>query len=52
MSENRPAATEVNPIVQAASDQVTDRKRGARKDIHAPCSGQLALFDPRPGERA
>lgn len=45
-------AGRVNPIVRAAAEQVSDRKRRARKDIHAPCSGQLSLFDPRPGERA
>jgi hypothetical protein len=53
MSKSGSAATpQVNPIVQAASDQVTSRKRLPRKDIHAPCSGQLALFDPKQGDQS
>jgi hypothetical protein len=53
MSKTRPATTpSVNPIVQAASDQVTNRKRLPRKDIHAPCWGQLSLFDPKQGDQS
>ncbi|MFI5535298.1 hypothetical protein ACIA5H_02800 [Nocardia sp. NPDC051900] len=53
MSTTRPAATpQVNPIVQAASDQVTSRKRRPRKDLSAPCSGQLSLFDPKQGDQS
>ncbi|WP_280256978.1 hypothetical protein [Nocardia abscessus] len=43
-------APDVHPIVQAAADQVTSRKRRARQDLHAPCSGQLPLFDPATGK--
>ncbi|MEU5761153.1 hypothetical protein [Nocardia sp. NPDC047648] len=46
----KPAASQVNPIVQAAADQVADDKRRARKNLHAPCSGQLSLFDSSPGK--
>jgi hypothetical protein len=46
----KPAATPVNPIVQAAADQVADDKRRSRKNLHAPCSGQLSLFDPSLGK--
>ncbi|MFD8246939.1 hypothetical protein [Nocardia sp. NPDC059691] len=45
-------APDVNPIVQAAADQVSSRKRRPRKDIHAPCSGQLSLFDPQQGDQS
>ncbi|WP_330233952.1 hypothetical protein OHA40_16755 [Nocardia sp. NBC_00508] len=41
----KPAVPQVNPIVQAAADQVTGRKRRTRKDLHAPCWGQMTLFD-------
>ncbi|MFE7744878.1 hypothetical protein [Nocardia sp. NPDC057455] len=44
-SRTKPAVSQVNPIVQAAADQVTARKRRARKDLHAPCHGQMTLFD-------
>jgi hypothetical protein len=53
MSTTRPDVTpSVNPIVQVASEQVTSRKRRPRKDLSAPCSGQLALFDPRQGDQS
>ncbi|WP_280294949.1 hypothetical protein [Nocardia abscessus] len=42
----------VNPVVQAAADQVADRKRRTRKDLDAPCRGQLSLFDPKQGDRS
>ncbi|MEU6829930.1 hypothetical protein ABZ894_14895 [Nocardia beijingensis] len=48
--QTKPTASRVNPIVQAAADQVTDGKRRPRRDIHAPCSGQLSLFDPSTGK--
>ncbi|SNY80382.1 hypothetical protein SAMN04244553_1944 [Nocardia amikacinitolerans] len=41
----------VNPIVQAAADQVANSKR-RRKDLHSPCTGQLSLFDPKEGNRS
>ncbi|MFI2284533.1 hypothetical protein [Nocardia beijingensis] len=46
----KPAASRVNPIVQAAADEVADGKRRPRRDIHAPCAGQLSLFDPSTGK--
>ncbi|MEV0343179.1 hypothetical protein AB0H49_29585 [Nocardia sp. NPDC050713] len=45
----KPGAKQVNPIVQAAADQVAKGKRRA-KNLHQPCEGQLPLFDP-PAER-
>ncbi|MFG3621244.1 hypothetical protein [Nocardia sp. NPDC047654] len=34
----------VNPVVAAAASQV--RKRRCSTDLHAPCRGQMSLFDP------
>ncbi|MFF0527781.1 hypothetical protein ACFYT3_05270 [Nocardia amikacinitolerans] len=53
MSTNpKPTARQVNPIVQAAADQVAKGKRGPRKNLHEPCRGQLSLFDPKEGNRS
>ncbi|MEV0340569.1 hypothetical protein AB0H49_16195 [Nocardia sp. NPDC050713] len=47
----KPAAKQVNPIVQAAADQVAKgKRRRPGKNLHEPCRDQLALFDP-PAER-
>lgn len=44
---NPPASRPVNPIVAAAAAGINrKRPRPARKDIHAYCPGQLALFAP------
>ncbi|WP_169813568.1 hypothetical protein [Nocardia lijiangensis] len=40
---------QVNPIVQAAADQVAEGKRRPRKNLHEPCRGQLSLFDSKEG---
>ncbi|MFD4404369.1 hypothetical protein ACFWPH_16585 [Nocardia sp. NPDC058499] len=39
---------EPNRIVVEAADQVrrSKRARQARKNLHEPCTDQLALFDP------
>ncbi|WP_159930688.1 MULTISPECIES: hypothetical protein [Nocardia] len=34
----------VNPVVAAAASQVRKRRRST--DLHAPCRGQMTLFDP------
>ncbi|MEV0344087.1 hypothetical protein AB0H49_34260 [Nocardia sp. NPDC050713] len=48
----KPAARQVNPIVQAAADQVTKAKRRPRKNLHEPCDGQMSLFDTKEGTRS
>ncbi|MFE5288128.1 hypothetical protein ACFRAQ_24445 [Nocardia sp. NPDC056611] len=56
-SERKQSASQVNPIVQAAADQVAKSKRPrkpAGKDIPRTwtCEGQLSLFDPREGNQS
>lgn len=42
-----PARREPNRIVVQASEQVRHKRgRRVRKDLHEPCTDQLALFDP------
>ncbi|MGW0182852.1 hypothetical protein [Nocardia sp. NPDC003345] len=43
----KPARQEPNPIVVQAAEQVRNtRGRRTHKNLHEPCTDQLALFDP------
>ncbi|WP_157110938.1 MULTISPECIES: hypothetical protein [Nocardia] len=48
----KPSASQVNPIVQAAADQVKAKRRRPAKAKDLPrweCRNQLSLFDPSEG---
>ncbi|WP_433599131.1 hypothetical protein ACQPXH_26145 [Nocardia sp. CA-135953] len=44
-SKPKTTAPQVNPIVAAAAASI--RRKRPNLELHAPCRGQLSLFDPK-----